>query len=114
MSSSAHLKSIVSALEFPERIEYGNITGPVISPTNSPTGLECVDIKKKFDLKITSNNNYDRSWARWELNEACSGDLIFQGGEEGKVFCIANKNYVFTIRDDSGAGQCCGYGEGEF
>ena len=86
-------------------------SGSTFSPTSSPTGLECVASKKKFDLKVVPDN-YDYTTS-WELREACSGNIILQGGEEGKVFCIEDKNYVFTIRDSWGSGLCCTYGSGE-
>ena len=85
--------------------------GNTFSPTSSPTGLECVAGKKKFDLKVYPDN-YDYTTS-WELREACSGDIILQGGEEGKVYCIADKNYVFTLKDSWGYGLCCRYGNGE-
>lgn len=85
--------------------------GNTFSPTSSPTGLECVESKKKFDLKIIPDD-YDYTTS-WELREACSGDLKLNGGEESKVACIADKNYVFTIYDSWGDGLCCDYGAGK-
>ena len=88
--------------------------GNTFNPTSSPTGIECVKGKKKFDLKIIPDN-YDYT-TTWELREACTEDLVLSGEEydEGIVFCIAeSKNYVFTIRDSFGYGLCCSYGIGK-
>lgn len=88
--------------------------GNTFNPTSSPTGIECVEGKKKFDLKIIPDN-YDYT-TTWELREACTEDLVLSGVEEdeGIVFCISeSKNYVFTIKDSFGAGLCCSYGIGK-
>ena len=85
--------------------------GNTFSPTNAPTGLDCAADKKKFDLKIVPDY-YDYT-TTWELREACSGDLKLDGGEESKVYCVADVNYVFTIYDSWGQGLCCDNGQGE-
>ena len=99
-----------------ESFSFGNGTdscSPSIAPTSkgptsAPTGLQCQDGQKKFDLKIVPDDDYYD--ATWTLQKGCNGEIVLEGEEEGIVTCLDDLEYDFTISEYNGL--CCSYGVG--
>lgn len=92
------------------------------SSTNIPRGLEsCAENESLWTLALTVD---DYPWeTKWTIKDPI-GEKVAEGPREGMNYekraeykdsgCLPSGDYIFTIKDKSGDGMCCQYGEGKF
>jgi len=120
MIKQTRLLNFLVLCSLAEAVKSGNLRQQK-GVSNARTLASCADGESSWKLDLTVD---DFPWeTRWTIKDT-SGERVVYGPSDDTSYekrgsyeeegCLPPGNYVFTMKDRSGDGMCCKFGDGQF